>query len=168
MGIWNIVYINRSVSLVAPAVRTVLVEVAIWQEDDGTFQEHEDHRFIPVLAIRNTVRDAYQCMGDRKRLSPNHREMISNGWHYDGEDQIFDFLIIDSIDGNCDLIDSTTAYENCCNCMFEPVACTWPPEQDVTMLAPIVAKLTIKVRSAIAEALAREKAREKKASAGET
>lgn len=132
----------RSVALAAPAVRFVVVSVSCGE--DGRAESYTD----PVTAVRSTVVDVYRADGREPRRAPSHREMIAEGWRYDGR-EVRDELLVHTDD--LGLSDLDCAFGGMATLCFRVVPCPWPPGEDEERLAPVVAELSAEARAKAAK-----------------
>jgi hypothetical protein len=129
------VRVPRSVALVAPAVRVVIVHAFAWNEGD---ELRTAHVVYPVVAIRSSVVDRYDRPREEgehpPRALPDREAMLAAGWSYRGRDVEEDLLIITS---DFDLCPASLAL-GACNAESRPVACPWPAEEDAERLADVI------------------------------
>lgn len=123
-----------STSITAPAVRTVIVQVA---DIEGGPPEVE---IFPVIAIESRVYDEYQKridVGGRIEEPSDHHEPRAwrmAGWHHQRRSKLVEVI---AMEGYLAIREDL----ECSNTKEHTIVCSWPPEQDAEKLSPIIEKL---------------------------
>jgi hypothetical protein len=126
-----------SVSICAPSVRMIAIEAWAYTDDDGTLTG--DHVLHPVVAIESSVVHRYSIrLGEKGGPRPvfgSHRELINNGWTYEGHHVATrPFIAFEGL-----LRPAFDAFPEECTCAV--YTCDWPASVDERMLQEEIERL---------------------------
>jgi hypothetical protein len=148
-------------AMCAPAVRTVLVVVTAWIDDDvertdppATVTRVE---VVPVLAMKSVLYRVYAIWadkaGDARRMFGTEDEAVKQGWQLvEQREEVRP--VFASYVGDCPGLTDGTDLPPLTNGATRVVAAPWPPAEDEERLAGVVERLRKEAREVLLEDLA--------------
>jgi hypothetical protein len=142
--------------MIAPAVRTVVIEVTYWLEDSNSDSDEDlfDESIYPVLAIRSRIVEIYQAT----RLagfvtSATISNLEEDGYHLYDHDTEEDFLFLTEEFGH---VLCTVEDIECSNVTACVVPCPWPMEEDAERFKDIIGNIRSDLKTRCQRKLAAE------------
>jgi hypothetical protein len=136
----------KSVSLVTPAVRTILIQAVSNRGDSGELETF--HETWPIVAIRAAAVAIYEktVPKDKNPVGPwTHKELVKDGWAMTHRDIEMRSLLYHPEYGTlCEVEDVA-----CDNGVEHVIACPWAPEEDEARLSDLMARLRSKAEELV-------------------
>jgi hypothetical protein len=136
---YDSISIPTSIALVAPAVRTLVVDVWAQEADDGKGWVCH-HELVPVLAIQTTIEASFSRTRKQGRLDvpATVSEALRTGWLANETPHVKVDAIV--VDPDYELSPANLAFDGS-NVAYQIVAAPWPESEDSERLARTIKDL---------------------------